>query len=695
MYYKLLTPSGNNRGPAFTEAMLKTLHAADIQRREGLTFRIDSHKGDTCLGIEVPVSLKSVVLHELQDSYPGLTVQPQPLPTTLPHTWTLELRKHLDSCSLAPFEAFTDETHRKDFADPLSGILTAMQSGRSGRLSFSVELTIRPATIRRLKSANRLQRNLAGNFSPQFARRMYLHFVVNQQIYARATARLIAGLTVRRAGAIAKGSITGPHAVFECRLVLRATAAHQMPDIASKRLEEIAGAFARFDGEGKLIRAKRPQHRGFLLNSAEVAGLWHPPTASTDSVARVQRSHFKELEPSSGLHDIAKPHGIVIGQVCYRNDRSQLRIPMSALKRHMLVIGKTGCGKSTFLLNMIAQLTKAGQGVILIDPHGDLAQQALRLVPNNRKNDVVYFDTTAANPLGFNPLVGPNGVPVGRIADGVLTAFQQVFGIDESSAPRLLYIFENCLLSLIGTRHASLLSLRRLLVDDQFRRSIIAAVQNDAVRDFWINEFQKWPVRERTMIIASLQNKIGALTTNEQLVRILNPSRKGVQLRNVMDEGKILFCNLSKGLLGHKASNLLGSLLLSSIHVNALGRANVSETERVNCTVVVDEFASYLSSGNTTMSEALSESRKYAVGYVLSTQMLEGQLDSATLASVLGNCGSTLCMTVGPRDAEVLSRLLANEVSPEDLMAVPRYHGYLNLNSLGPQLTISITTISV
>ena len=251
--------------------------------------------------------------------------------------------------------------------------------------------------------------------------------------------------------------------------------------------------------------------------------------------------------------------------------------------------------------------------------------------------------------LRFNPLHGPPGTDPTLIADGVLTSFKNVFGFDDGSAPRLLHIFRNCLLSLVGTEHASLQNVQRILVDSNYRKSIIAMVKNIAVREFWLTEFSRWNERDRTQYIASLQNKLGAFTTNEQLQRILNPNHKGISLREIMDSSQVLVVNLSKGTVGHDASTLLGSLLLSSLYIAAMSRADILETDRTDCVIVVDEFHSYLADGNTTMADALAESRKYRTSYVLSTQMLE-QLDAATLAGVLGNCGSTLCMTAGPRD---------------------------------------------
>jgi hypothetical protein len=379
--------------------------------------------------------------------------------------------------------------------------------------------------------------------------------------------------------------------------------------------------------------------------------------------------------------------------VRFRQQRDQFGIRTDDLRRHLIAVGKTGCGKSTFLQNIVLQQIDAGRGVVLIDPHGQLVEEVLDFVPRRRTNDVILFDAGDREyPIPFNPLVGPPSSDAGLVADGVLTAFKKVFGFDETSAPRLLHIFRNCLLSLIGRPDAALLAVQRLLTDANYRKTVAAQVTNPAVREFWLAEFGRWSDRDRTQYIASLQNKLGAFTTNERLQRIFAPAKRGLNLRTVMDSSQILLCNLSKGTVGHDASTLLGSLLISSLHVAAMSRADTPESERTDCVIVIDEFHSYLAEGNSSVADALAESRKYRTSYVLSTQMLE-QLDRATLAGVLGNCGSTLCMTIGPRDAEVLAELLGKGLIPDDLMRIPKYQGYLRLLVDGAPHTFSMNTL--
>ena len=410
--------------------------------------------------------------------------------------------------------------------------------------------------------------------------------------------------------------------------------------------------------------------------------------------ARVEASHFHEVEPPLRLPTASAHRPVtLLGRVQFRQQRDQFGIHLDDLRRHLIVVGKTGSGKSNFLQTIVLQQIDQNRGVVLVDPHGQLVEEVLDFIPSRRTNDVILFDASdRLAPVGFNPLIGPAGSDPTLIADGVLTAFKNVFGFDEATAPRLLHIFRNSLLSLIGRRDASLLTVQRLLTDTNYRKSVVAGVTNPAVQSFWLTEFDRWNERDRTQYLASLQNKLGAFTTNERLQAILGATEKGIQLRPILDRSQILLCNLSKGTVGHDASTLLGSLLFSSLQVAAMSRANVPEDERPDAVVVIDDFHSYFAPGNSTMADALAESRKYRTSYVLSTQLLE-QLDPTTLAGVLGNCGSALCMTVGPRDAAVLAELLGERLTPDDLMRIPKYHGYLRLLVDGTPHTFSMTTL--
>ncbi|MCA8991746.1 MAG: ATP-binding protein [Planctomycetaceae bacterium] len=689
MELRILPPTGNTRGPLAMESLLRAVHRMGAKSAP-LTLLLRSQQGSVGLAAQLPDELRIMFLQELQDAYPGVTVQRAQASTVEDrHTWTAHLRLSPDILSLRTYEQFLDLADGRQFSDPVAGLLAAIRTGNSGRFECTIELSIRPATARRLKQTERIVWRLRKGFRSSQAQQWFLRVASSSPLQSRLLARWLRRGT--RAVVPPLDKLDQP--LLECWLTLRVVAPSDAELIAQRKLREIAGALGRFHGEAAFVATRRPSKRGFLLTPAEIATLWHPLTASGDTVSRVQRSAFREVEPPvelttrKGMADET-----ILGRVQFRRQRNQFGIAMDDLRRHLLAIGKTGCGKSTFLLNVVRQQVEANRGVVLFDPHGQLAEEVLDVIPKRRTNDVIYFDASErVAPVGFNPMIGPPGTDPTLVADGVLTSFKNVFGFDDGSAPRLLHIFRNCLLSLIDTPHASLSSLQRLLVDAPFRKTVVAQVMNAAVREFWLTEFNRWNDRDRTQYIASLQNKLGAFTTNERLQRILNCGQ-GIQLRSIMDQSQVLICNLSKGTFGHDASTLLGSLLLSSLQVAAMSRADIPEQDRTDCVVVIDEFHSYLADGNSTMADALAESRKYRTSYVLSTQMLD-QLDPQTLAGVLGNCGSTLCMTVGPRDAEILTNLLGHGLTPDDLLKIPKYHAYLRLLIHGAAKTFSMTTL--
>ena len=666
--FEIRPPLGNTRGPLFTEILLRTMHRV-CHTKQKFHLELCSHQGKVGLRAKLPEELRSLFLQELQDVYPGTTIHPVDKESSIPHTiWTMTLHLKPDLFMLRTHEQFLDQSEKRQLSDPVAGLLSAIRTGASGRIECMIDLQIRPATPGRIRSTKRIAERWKLGFSRPIWKRWYLVSTTNHRGFVRFGSLFLSRFPFRKEPENKEDLPKAEESLFECWLTLKVFAPADAEAIAHRKLKEIRGAFGRFTNSemefasSRIRKKTRVLKRGFLLTPQELATLWHPVTTSADRLSRMDRPSFREVEPPLNLISKGRTSTseTILGRVKFRQQRNQFSISIDDLRRHMICIGKTGCGKSTFLLNLVHQQVKQNRGVVLIDPHGQLVDEVLNIIPKGRTNDVVLFDAAdKIAPVSFNPMIGPPGTEANLIADGVITSFKNVFGFDESSAPRLLHIFRNSLLSLIETPHANFRSLQRLLIDSHFRKTIIAQVNNESVREFWLNEFNRWNSRDRTLYIASLQNKLGAFTTNKQLQTIFNNQthKKGIQLRTLMDESKILLCNLSKGKLGHDPSVLLGSLLLSSVHIASLSRADIPEQERTESLIVIDEFHSWLSEGNNTMSDALAESRKYRTGYILATQMLE-QLDNKTLSGVLGNCGSTLCMTVGPHDAETLCDLL-------------------------------------
>lgn len=317
---------------------------------------------------------------------------------------------------------------------------------------------------------------------------------------------------------------------------------------------------------------------------------------------------------------------------------------------------------------------QAGQGIALLDPHGDLVERILANLPEDRKDDLIYFNVPDfKHPLAFNPLerVSPEKRPLA--ASGLLEVFKKLW--TDSWGPRMEHILRNALLALLDQPQATLADVLRLLADRDFRRDAMTRIANLQVRDFWLREYESYPARFRIEAIAPIQNKVGAFLANPLLNRILTQPRSAFDLRRVMDEGRILLVNLAKGKIGEDSAGLLGALLVSRIGLAALSRADMPEESRRDFCVYLDEFQNF-----TTLSRAnmLSELRKYRVSLILAHQYLS-QLDEQLRDVILGNAGTIISFRLGLADAKMLENEFRPEISALDLISLPNYQIYVKL----------------
>jgi len=363
-----------------------------------------------------------------------------------------------------------------------------------------------------------------------------------------------------------------------------------------------------------------------------------------------------------------------IARTNFRNAEKLFGIKKPDRRAHMYVIGKTGTGKSTLLETLIRQDIENGEGLALLDPHGDLIEKVLRAVPEKRKADLIYFNVPdRANALGFNPLerVAPDKRSLA--AAGLLDAFKKIWS--DSWGPRLEHILRNAFLALLDQPEATLADVLRLLDDSAFRREVSSRVYNTQVRDFWLREYENYPLRLRAEAIAPIQNKVGAFLTDSLLNRILTQKRSDFDLRRVMDEGKILLVNLAKGKIGGDASALLGALLVTKIGLAGLSRADIPEESRRDFYLYLDEFQNF---ATLSLANMLSELRKYHAQMILSHQH-QAQLDPQVRESILGNIGTIIAFRLGLTDAEMLAGEFYPDFSTRDLINLANYQIYLKL----------------
>lgn len=341
---------------------------------------------------------------------------------------------------------------------------------------------------------------------------------------------------------------------------------------------------------------------------------------------------------------------------------------------HMYIIGKTGMGKSTLLKNLIISDMRAGENLALLDPHGDLVEDLLDFVPEERLEDVVYFNPADTEyPVGFNVLENIDPSKRHLVASLLISIFKKLWS--EFWGPRLEYILRNTVLSLLHFEGTTLLDVSRLLTHKDYRAIIVARLKDPELRNFWLNEFEKYSQGFRMEAVSPILNKVGQFLVYPVLRNIIGQKKSTFSLGKVMNERGILLANLSKGKLGEDVSSLLGSLLVTAIEVEALKRAEISEGERKDFYLYLDEFQTF---STMSISHMLSEARKYHLSLILAHQYLD-QINEGIRKAVFGNVGTIISFQIGASDARFLANEFYQIIDEEDLINLPRYHIYLKL----------------
>ena len=340
----------------------------------------------------------------------------------------------------------------------------------------------------------------------------------------------------------------------------------------------------------------------------------------------------------------------------------------------MHLIGRSGTGKTTLMRYMIMQDFGNGEGACVIDPHGDLIESLKAEMPEHRKKEVVDFDLGNPNlDLRFNPLESTEPGRRPLIASGLIDVFKQLFG--DSWGPRLEHILRNVLLTLLDQPVSSLEDIPRVLQDRAYSKQACLRVRNRHVQDFWLKEFWNYSPRFQNEAISPVLNKIGAFLSNPVLSRVLCHEQSSFDMSTVMNDGKILLVNLSKGKVGADSAKLIGGLLMAKMSQTAMERSNIPEQHRRDFYLYCDEFPTYSPPG---MAEMLSELRKYRLSLVLAHQFL-AQLDRQVMESVLSNVGTLIAFRVGVTDAEVLEKEFYPDITANDMVSLGTGDIYLKL----------------
>lgn len=436
-----------------------------------------------------------------------------------------------------------------------------------------------------------------------------------------------------------------------------------------------------------------------VLSTSELSDLYHFPYTSTTKTENLSKLHSRELPAPLSLKQKTECD-LYFAKNIYGGTETRIGLTLDERRRHVYILGATGTGKSTMLLSMIQQDIEHNKGLCVIDPHGDLIEQVVSTVPRERIPDVVYFNPDDISyPMGINLLEltpGLNSEDTVRekefIAESIISVFHKIYS-DKYSGPRMEYILRNTIHTAFTVPDATLFTIYKLLINTRFRTSVVRNLTDENLKDFWNYEFKKAGDYQKVKMISPITNKIGRFLFSPTAKRILEQPHSTINFDTILNEGKVLLCNLSKGKIGEDNSSVFGVLIMAKIQLAALKRARMKPEDRKDFYLYVDEFQNFATSA---FAQILSEARKYRLSAILAHQTTS-QIEEDSLVNVtLANTGTVICFrTANPEDERMILPQFRPYIEQGEIANLPSYHFYMKLGALNPEEPFSGVTIPV
>lgn len=365
---------------------------------------------------------------------------------------------------------------------------------------------------------------------------------------------------------------------------------------------------------------------------------------------------------------------VLFGRTEFRGSVADFGIKLDDRRRHMYIIGKSGMGKSELLKNLAIQDIQDGRGLCFMDPHGDIITDLVDYIPAERVKDVIFINPADMQfPVAFNVMEKVDYDQRHLVADGMMAVFKKIW-VDQWSA-RMEYILNYTLLALLEAEGSTLLGVNRMMAEKEYRKTVIDQVKDPEVRAFWTTEFAKYNDRYAQEATAAIQNKIGQFVSNPLIRNLIGQVRTSFNMRQAMDEKKIILVDISKGRIGEDASRLLGAMIITKVQLAAMSRVDIPRHERADFTLIVDEFQNFATAS---FASILSEARKFNLSLVIAHQYVK-QLDEAVADAVFGNVGTLVVFRIGAEDAELLEKEFEPEFTAQDLVNLGFRQIYLKL----------------
>jgi hypothetical protein len=452
--------------------------------------------------------------------------------------------------------------------------------------------------------------------------------------------------------------------------------------------------YASFDGV-KLAdyRTRAFIDKGFILNIEEVASLFHLPHTTVET-PNIVWATTKTAEPPANLPaygQVSEDEISLCGSTNFRGNHTMFGLLRSDRGRHVYTLGQTGTGKTGLLELLALSDIYYDKGFAIIDPHGDYASSVLRYIPEKRIKDVVYFNPADTEyPIGFNPLEITDSATKGQVSSELVGVLKKMF---DSWGPRLEYILRYTILALLYYPNSTMLDITRMLTEKDFRKDVVEHIDDPVVKKFWVTEFASWNEKFASEAVAPVLNKVGAFTANPIIRNIIGQPKSSFNIRKIMDNGKILIVNLSRGLVGEDNAAILGSMLVTKIQLAAMSRADIALLEnRRPFYLYVDEFQNFATDS---FAVILSEARKYALNLTIANQYIS-QLEENVRGAVFGNVGTIISFRVSPDDSPFLSKYFEPQFEATDLSNFHNRHFVISMTINGEKASaFSGTTLNI
>lgn len=714
-------PKANDKKELAAEQLFASLHGifrdkAELKLNNGvqehLSFEIASVNGQIRFYVWVPKTLRSFVEGQIYSQYPTVQIH------EAEEDYVTHEREHsviyTAEITLTDNEMLPIKTFQSFEVDPLAGITGTLAKLESTGEEVWIQILARPITDdwhvqsdRWINSVKKGGALFGSGESLKWFTGLLEALWKPPEVGAAGAAKELSDRDKTR---ISEAGTKATKLGYEVKIRLAYLGDNSTN--ARLRMQAIVGTFKQFNSTNlngfKMsntsfkkedivkYRTRTFTERGYILNIEELASVFHLPHTNVETPNIVWASS-KTAEPPAKLPIITGNPAIdenisAFGLTNFRGINHQFGMLRSDRSRHVYIIGQTGAGKSGTLELFALSDIFHGHGYAIIDPHGDFAVNNMRFIPGSRLPDVVYFNPAdTAFPLGFNPLEVTDASQKTNISSEVIGVLKRMFG--ESWGPRLEYILRYTILALLDRPTTTMLDITRMLTDKKFRNETLVYCQDTVVLNFWKVEFASWNDKFVSEAIAPVLNKVGAFTANPIIRNIIGQPKSTFNIRKIMDEGKILIVNLSKGLIGEDNAAILGAFMVTKIQLAAMSRSDIERVEdRRPFYLYVDEFQNFATDSFATI---LSEARKYGLNLTVANQYIS-QMNETVRDAVFGNVGTMISFRVSADDAPILAKQFEPQFEPTDLLQMHNRHFIINMVISGEKApAFSATTLNL